>query len=1352
MRRSKIFLTVVLILMLVNAVFFAAWYGFGLRNKLREYIAMQAGKAMHGELSIKELRFSDRQVFAEGVTFASADSSLAFKVERLRVQYNLLRFIFSGFKLQRLVREIDIRNPVVRYSYRYKPKPPKAKRPFVLPDLSKLFHSIRVHDGAAIIEATFPLKIVSKGNFRIYEEFSAINITALNRGGTNVKLSAKSKRNGVLTASGEIVKGRIAKGNAALEAFRPLYINHPDITDLQTELSVIASISQDSLGAPFKYNAKTQFWGTEAIFAHKYPLRIPFLGAETDGHNLTAQISRSTIGTSHVSADVKISQLGPKLRFDFAKAEAGLDLTMINPALQGIVNVNLDGKGTIKEPGAKLEVRSEQISYNAYSLQNVALSADYNDGKLQFTMPGSRFDNQQINLKGDFTLATMAANAQLSTAPINFEAQPYLATAEIDVHAELLDKYPLVQMTIANLGFSSKELNISGVHGSINMVPIGTQNYFVDANLHGDNGYAINVVGDILDRNLVIDAMFTKLDPSLIYFQPDLAKQRPLLSGQLKAILQGDKIYTQLALDVQLRGTLPYTTHLEGVGSIDLKSLEASLNLDSSKGSLNDTPLDFKLAANYKDKQLKLYGFQLNDVLSLSGRMNLTNWRDTDFSLALQNISSQDIIQYYPPLDMRIPDFSGLTVFADYSPKSPKNINARISLASVDLLAVTPLSLKLNLNGSLQEIAIDGEINSLSDKLISFLGTGSLEPQINLDMDATFTQFNLEEVLVSSPVLGSLQGTAGITWRNISSAQTDMDLRANVQAMKIKIEDFVIDKAHVKATQVYNKLTVDTLYVFADQLFEVTGHGAIDYNAISKEFYEGTDHLDINVDGQLFTWLKNLTPYILESRGNSSLNCNISTSDDQFLLSGGGIEINDGFLRLKDQSEDITNINIKGIFDKNRIIIERGQLSMGEGKLEFNNIFEADNSEHFMLGFLDMGIFRVMIEEPGIRANIPMFTSPRTLSQVILKGRDSRFATIKGPFDQMKISAEAVIKSANVLYPPDTANLLKLANTVRQATAKHEDTTMAPLPFTLDVMITLGNNVSYVTYPTRLFLMQGGFLHLLYDGQDFKVEEAAFSSERGTIDIFGTVFQVDKVDISMIDAQDLLSVSGTFYKRAPDGTMVTLGVSTSSDLSKSFADRLEFNLTSDNPEDRSISQILARLRYTGVTDPSTDKQSGLLQDEALTLISGNLDSSLLTPFLSPAENFVRKTLKLDNFSVSAGFIQNLYTQYSNDPNQLADNMDLQHFTTDVAQFSSSILLNNLSVSMSKYLGRRFFLDYDLKLQEATDLQKKTRLLTSHEISLRIMLPKRYRLGYTFKYEPQEDQLSHEIMLQRTFRF
>jgi len=233
-----------------------------------------------------------------------------------------------------------------------------------------------------------------------------------------------------------------------------------------------------------------------------------------------------------------------------------------------------------------------------------------------------------------------------------------------------------------------------------------------------------------------------------------------------------------------------------------------------------------------------------------------------------------------------------------------------------------------------------------------------------------------------------------------------------------------------------------------------------------------------------------------------------------------------------------------------------------------------------------------------------------------------------------------------------------------------------------------------------------------------------------------------------------VTIEGTLTHETADGTIVTLNINTDKENpDQSILKRVNFTLDSDDPDDNNAASILSRMRYNASSEQlSATQQGNLLQDEALGLISENLNTSLLSPLLYPLENNIRRLLRIDDFSIRAGFIENLFTKYTTNPNQLTGYTDLNQFVGNVSQFSSSILLNNLSIYMSKYLGRKFFLDYTLGLQEATDLQNRTQIVVSHEASLRWYLPAKFRLAYTFKYVPWDEQISHELMLQRSFKF
>jgi len=1351
MPRSKKFLIFVLILLLINTGFFLAWYAFGLRNCFKNYVAKYIGKLTKGDVAIEELHFSDRQLLAQGVNYTSADSSLAIKINRLSARYNLTRYVLSGFKTNKLINDIEIHKPVVYYSYKYKPKPPKAKKPLVLPDFAHYFKRLQLSDGAAVISLDIPVKIMQYGNLTISESFSGINLTAFNKSTTNATINAFTSKGGKLTAKGLLDKGRIASVEGEISAYKPLLVSHPDIPNLRTEISLIGSLKQDSLKAPLKYQAEAQIWGTETLFANNYPVLIPYLWLKTDGNNLNLSLSQSNIGSSNLSAEVAISNLTRKMKFERADVSVDIDLAMIQKDLRGMVNAKITGEGTIDKPELELSIISEQAAYQNYTFKNLNLSGTYQDDFLDFIIPELVFDNQIINLTGKFSPLNMILDANLETKPINKTAQPYLAAANLDLYAELWGKYPYVDATINQLDFAYKLANIENVTGKVKLLPLpDANNLYLDAQLSSSNGFNIEVIGDVLDHNLLVDAKFDDLLIAELYAQPTLKNLNPGLKGELKAIITDDNIVLQTLTGLTLDNPVPVDLSLDALGTFNYKMKDANIYVTGIEGTVNNQPLNFELAAMLKDNIVTLQGLKINELINVSGAINLANYKDMNFALNINDLNYLDIVRYYPKLDVNLPEFYGLNVFAEYNRDNFKRLRTNIFLSYVDLLAVTPFSLELGMEGPLNNILVFSNIKNNEQNIMDMTGYIALAPEFNINMDAAFKDLHLQDVLINSPVYGIINGISGITWHKAKEQKPELELRADLVSRDIILGNYTIDKAIIKGRQTPRKMIVDSLLVKSTGLFELSGSGAINYNALYNEFYEGPEHLNLQVQGELFAWLNDLTPYIQEAKGKSFLSASIGTTEEQFLVSSGKINISNGYIQIKDQTEPCSNINIRGGFDNNRVIIEYGQIQMGEGKLVFNNIFEADNSDHFLVGFLDLGILRAMVEEPGIMINIPKYATPRSLTKVILKGQDSRYATIKGPFDQMKISGEAIASNTNVLYPPDTENLLTLATSMRSSNKK-SSSEPAPLPFTLDAKLIAGENVKYVTYPAKLRVVPGGYLHLMYDGLSFIAEEASFSSEQGTVDIFGTIFQVDKVNLTLVDSQNLLGLEGIFYKRAPDGSMITLTAVTSNDLTKPFMERLQLNLSSDNPEDKTISQILARLRYSGSGTPD-QKQGDILQDEALNLISGNLDASLFTPILSPVENYIRRTLHLDSFTINAGFLQNLYTEYTNNPKQFAEYTDMNELSSDIAKFSSSILLNNLSISMSKYLGSSLFLDYMLTLQEATNLQKRTRILVSNEVSIRLILPHNYRMVYTLKNEAQDKKTSHEIMLSRSYRF
>lgn len=1355
MHRPRKFLSLIIILLVINVLFFSIWYPLGGRDFVRNYIASIIGKAAKAEVKMGDLHISDKQIYVHNFSFATRDSLIDLNIESVRLRYNIYKFILSGFKLENVVSSIEIVKPQGRLRYHHvfgQDKPKKAKKGRIqIPDLVPYFKRITLEDGSLEADLAFDLKILNTGKLSIEESLNSMELRVTNTTETEISLIANTSLGGSVSLKGYLDDGRIALAEAEIANFKPLYVSHPDIQDFRSDININANYSEAADSGAANFGATALIWNTGAYVINRFPVQIPLINLQTDGRDATLSLSRSSIGQSSLVADIAVQDYLGDISFDGSSASISLNAADILPQMSGIIDANLTASGSFDDPRVILSARSHSFAYQNWAFHDIQLDADYRDERANMEISDARWQNQAITLSGSFYPKTLSFDAELDTQALESYSSDLIASGNMKVSGCILKPYPMISLSLNDVDLAWRQLNLRAINGEANMVPT-EKALLVSTDLNSGDGYRISAVGDVLSQHISLDAEFNELDAASVYEQKVLSMLAPFVSGKLKAIMTGKDIWYQADLVTELMGEYDYRANLDLLGNVNVALPSVSASLKTANARFNDLPADINLNMDYRNMKLKLWSLQLEDMLNLSALVDMNDLWQSKLDLSLRNIDSGRIISYYPEISHMVPEFDSVNIFAAYNKDSQKSIDAWVNLNDVDLISVIPLSVDLFLKGKPELLTMSGEISHKNLTLVDLNGTGSLSPNLDVALAAAIDDLKIQDVLIQSPGLANISGTAELHMRDILSQNPVMEIAADIIGREIAFGDIAIDYAAVKAAQESRALVIDSLYVYSRDLFTASATGSLDYNVLENEYYEGDRLLNIEVEGEFFPWLKNLTDYILASSGESNLKLHLGTSEDQFMIHSGNINLHNGFVHLKDQVEPMRDIQIQAKFLDNRLMIQRGTFSMGNGNFYINNLFDTEPSDHFQLGFLDLGYFRIFIEEPGIQATIPVVAPPKTLTNIAISGQDGRYAVIRGPFDDMKIEALVTVANLDILYPPGADNLLNLIMSVR-STGKKTDTEPTPLPFKLDLQVNIGENVRYVTYPTNLYLSPGGFLHLLYDGNRFIVEEANIISDRGSIDFFGTVFQVENIAITMIDQQNILSVNGDFYKRTPDGSIITLSVASSPEYDKGFFDRLQINLSSDNPQDQNITQVLSRLRYNQSMDELPDDQKqNLLQDEALGLIGGNLNSTVLTPFFYPVENWFRRTLKLDGFSINAGFIQNIFSEYSANPSQLADMTDLANLSSDITRFSSSILLNNLSVSMSKYLGYRVFVDYELQLQEATDLQQKTKILVSNDISLRLVLPRQFRLGYTLNYSPKDTGLTHELMLQKSWRF
>jgi hypothetical protein len=523
--------------------------------------------------------------------------------------------------------------------------------------------------------------------------------------------------------------------------------------------------------------------------------------------------------------------------------------------------------------------------------------------------------------------------------------------------------------------------------------------------------------------------------------------------------------------------------------------------------------------------------------------------------------------------------------------------------------------------------------------------------------------------------------------------------------------------------------------------------GALNYNLITDTIYSITDSLYIAISGDPVKMAQDFVEHIIDGESKLHLDAFITIDDDGLQFPKGSFALHDTWIRILDQQELLDRVHILAHIADNVFHIDEFIGRMGRGFINIRNEISPIEEENLLIANLNLGKYFVHTSDTGLQVHAPGFLLPGTSASVVIRGRHAREATITGPIDEMKILADVEIFNSNIVFPERTNNLFEMVNFLRMELRQATDTTpqqQPELPFHLDLRVILSRNNRYMTYPMSIILDENCFAHITFDGKEFVVNEANIRAERGHVELFGTFLALDYAEIMLSHFEkDIPSISVSFNKKVADGTTVFLHIFTDRAKGNTIADRLTIELTSDDPTDLP-SDVLTKLRYGKSFDELSEAGGNILQDEILQLFVISTGSAWLDPFIAPIENRFRRLLRLDNMSINPGIIQNMVAQRIWNDFGFSDD--------HISNFSSSILLNNLSVQLGKYVHKNVFCEYEIFFLEGTDLSNSTDIFLYHTLGLRYDLPWRLQARYSYAINPKSEPNSHEVFIMRAFRF
>ncbi|MFO7660274.1 MAG: hypothetical protein R6V77_05120, partial [Candidatus Cloacimonadaceae bacterium] len=1273
MKHSRWLLILVLVLMIINAVFFILWYALKGRERVTEALEGFLSKTLSGQVNIEKLSINERQITANGLSFADKKGIVKVSARQVQVRYNLLRIITSGFKFQKVVKSVTVYEPDLSLRIDLNQPRKEEKKKFEIPDLTPYFDKLEIKQGKLDIVVTGILGEVSPDTLRIEEKLSDIDITVVNKRNTSFKLDAITARNGKLQASAKLDKGLISEIKADISDFIPFSFIFTQFEKVETTINVHLDYSQASKDSYPEYTVNCNLAPTN-IFYRDFNAIFPEIQIQANPQYVYFNVKEAGVNTHRFKG---AGYLHDYLHEPYLNVEANiirLDLNDITDIIEG------SGAGVVKIEGnfddlfAKGSINFPEIKLFDEYATDVNIDAEMSNLVARFSVDPFSWRNQLTSANGSFDINTVALEIDLMTSPVYYDE---ILNLSADVSALMNFKNGIkAQVEIRDLEIYNSEVAFSGFHGQAEyqMSNGNKQKGYVSLALENEN-ISIRADGDPIGLDLEAELLMENvvLDNYLL-----LAKKQnidAIVSGLIKAQIRQDDVSAETDLNLKMAAPKLLTGNFLSKLSYNLKTKEGDIDFHTQDAAAENIPFEFSLTAKLDEKQVQLLDFNLDNILSAQGWYDFEDYYDSGLILAVDSLDVSRYWKMFNPVAANLPDIGNISAALDYNLYQDRQIRGLVNVDSIQLPELKPLTAHITLTGTTDNLNLTSDFRTPDNKGISLQGNIKRGPGISIKAESELKDFSLAYFFIEQNFEGLISGNVAWNAENKDNNGWQQSLACNLTGTDIRIMDIPLDNVRIKATQENDVLLIDSLQIFTANQYDISGSGALNYNFLTSKYTEGSNSLSLNIEAEALKILQSFVPYFVTARGKVNSQLIIQTNEDGIEIVNGSISMENGLLKMQDQMEAFSDIDLSASILKNELKIDSFTCRVGNGRLFIRNEIDL-GEDNFFIGPLNLGYFLIRSSDPGIQIPVPEFLPANTVATALVKGQNKSEATIKGPFDDMEIVAEVVASNGSAVYPANTKNLLQMINVFQRKPEAEKE--ILPLPFTLDLMIKIDNNVHYVTYPANLVILPGSFLRLSYDGIEWHAKEADFISEKGTLDFYGTIFQVEQVRLIINESNNIIAVNGTLTRKLPDGTQITLTVTTNPQKGPDILNQLEFNLTSDNPQDRTTTQILARLRYNkNIDELSAGQRQSLLQDEAMQLISTSVSTTYVSQFLSPVENRIRRFLKLDSFSISTGFVQNLFVEFTSNDNDGGAFSDAGSINADILQFSSSVLLNNL---------------------------------------------------------------------------
>lgn len=1297
-----------------------------IQKKLIEYCKNE----LNLDLQIKSINLNDKEVTINGINLKNDDMKIY--VKKVYVNYQrLLSIIFLKPKLNNLT----IYDPVIEYNVN--PDFSSSGSKFELPDIASFIKQANIYN------ATFKISYKSK--------FVSVVDSLYN---INFKGNAKGKNfNFELTAKNDYTKKFVIKGITT-----PRNIDHIslDLKNYKPKKAFTKYLNKLN----FSINANCMFASSKPYFyaeINNIEVKRKWVdvagGLVIWGDDFSANLKGKNLtynGTSvTLNLDSNLKSLSQNVNGTVITDD--VDINHFTRHVKGKAKAVAKVSGSLPNLIISGQCFSKKLFIHGQNFTNIKSDFSFNNYELvKFSNTKIKWQKNNLNAEGQYHV-----NSGLNAIVYSNNLKYFLNGFSTKAKLRSIVTYSNKNKTFINANLSNLSLNLGNT--ALSNLKLNFK--------YKPNSFAVKLADPqkqlsldckYKNKNATVSLVTKRLELNKILNIDEKRLKLPAISGNTKLSL----IDTTLAINTRMRVYDEKYGKFDGIYYLNynanLKQNLAKVDFYTKRARFNYKPYEISFKAEGTPKTLKCNNLVINERISGDFFISIAKGLYYNFNLNGKKVQLDKYFAYFLN-HFEAKKYKGKLDFAfNYDSKKNANLNAKINDFSIN--SRKPANINISISGKTDSLTINTcKIFDENASYANVEGIIKLAPEFVIDAKAKLKNVPLDLVFDSNAYTGKINGEA----KFIKDAKNNY-LAADVYGKNLSIENIPITYFNSSLVQKNKSLIVKRLSAFTPGEHDLTISGELGYNFLTKRNFASDSTLTVSYKGDLLSSLSKQINFIGNAYSESDFNFDFSTNTDGLSIKKGNFVIKNGELSLANQSEKISRISVDLEFNNDLLGTKKFSAYLGNQKLYISSKI-LNNENDFKLGKINLGQFYIETGEKGILFNFPGYMPKGQVANFYIKGRDSEKFEIKGPFDEIKMIGDIEISNAGAIFPPNTKNIVNLfTNISLQNNEKVKDVSV--LPFELDLMIVLTENNRYITYPADIRVNPGSYIHVQYIDGVWKADEANFTASQGNLELFGTSFEAEEVQVIISKYSPEPYIYGSFSKKTSDGTVITLDVFSGKN-STTNAPELTLKLASDNPDDTTDAHILARLTYNrSLDDLSPQQQQTLLQDEAIQLAGLGIASAIIDPLIVPLQNQIRKFLRLDSFSIKPGWVQNLLRVYANTdlaPGAHDESQNLAASTTTLSSFGTDILLDNMVLEIGKYIRATrnkkelfdIFVNYELLFEKSSDISVKNKagIDLNHTISARYDLPYKFKILYKLNIDNKKET-AHELMLERSFKF